>query len=92
MHGDYLYTNSISYASQVRILDVHPRKRKKEVRILDSLCTTDYSTELMSGESQTFVTPQNNLQKSYCFGIWSTAFGSQDYSTYLFISLSNWNG
>lgn len=68
------------------------REKKKEVRILDSLCTTDYSTELMSGESQTFVTPQNNLQKSYCFGIWSTAFGSQDYSTYLFISLSNWNG
>lgn len=62
MHGDYLYTNSISYASQVRILDVHPRKRKKEVRILDSLCTTDYSTELMSGVSQTFDSTEQSAE------------------------------
>lgn len=62
MHGDYLYTNSISYASQVRILDVHPRKKKKEVRILDSLCTTDYSTELMSGVSQTFDSTEQSAE------------------------------
>lgn len=61
MHGDYLYTNSISYASQVRILDVHPRK-KREVRILDSLCTTDYSTELMSGVSQTFDSTEQSAE------------------------------
>lgn len=62
MQGDYLYTNSISYASQVRILDVHPRKKKKEVRILDSLCTTDYSTELMSGVSQTFDSTEQSAE------------------------------
>lgn len=61
MHGDYLYTNSISYASQVRILDVHPRKNK-EVMILDSLCTTDYSTELMSGVSQTFDSTEQSAE------------------------------
>lgn len=38
------------------------REKKKEVRILDSLCTTDYSTELMSGVSQTFDSTEQSAE------------------------------
>lgn len=38
------------------------REKKREVRILDSLCTTDYSTEQICGVSQTFDSTEQSAE------------------------------